>query len=134
MRIDRTILALLYSLSVLPTAGGPAAEPRLGLHLSPCGEGKAKIPAKCGTFGVYENRQAHSGRVIALHVIVVPAKHAMHRAMVEIAGGPGRRRPSLQRRSSTAVSGRRASRCATRTILSSWTIGGWDNQIHSPAI
>lgn len=89
MRIDRVILALVCALSLLPSAGARASESQLGLHLSPCSQGKAKVPAECGTFGVYENREAHSGRIIPLNVIVIPAKHPMHRAMVEIAGGPG---------------------------------------------
>lgn len=89
MRIERVGLALLCSLLLLPIAGARAADPQLGLHLSPCKQGKPKVPAQCGTFGVYENRQSHSGRIIPLNVIVIPAKHPMHKAMVEIAGGPG---------------------------------------------
>lgn len=34
----------------------------LGLHLTSCTEGHSKAPAACGTFGVYEDRAAHSGR------------------------------------------------------------------------
>jgi len=74
---------------LLFTARALAAGPQLGLHLSTCTQGKAKVPAKCGTFGVYENRESHSGRIIPLNVILIPAKHPTHRAMVEIAGGPG---------------------------------------------
>jgi pimeloyl-ACP methyl ester carboxylesterase len=61
----------------------------LGLHLSACSVGKPKVAARCGTFGVYENREAMRGRIIALHVVVIPAKSPQHRAIAEIAGGPG---------------------------------------------
>lgn len=70
---------------------GPArsADAGLGPHLKPCVQGKSKTPALCGTFGVYENRDSRSGRVIALRIIILKAKHATHRAMAVIAGGPG---------------------------------------------
>ncbi|HLI97357.1 MAG TPA: alpha/beta hydrolase [Candidatus Baltobacteraceae bacterium] len=51
--------------------------------------GKPRISARCGTYGVYENPDSKSGRVIALHLIVIPAKHPQHRAIAEIGGGPG---------------------------------------------
>ncbi len=61
----------------------------LGLHLSPCTVTKANIAAKCGTFGVYENRETHRGRVIGLRVLVVSAKHPSGRALTWLEGGPG---------------------------------------------
>ncbi|HKU67933.1 MAG TPA: alpha/beta fold hydrolase [Candidatus Baltobacteraceae bacterium] len=86
MRTLRVILALFFSISSLPAA---AAQPALGLHLRPCALGKAKMPARCGTFGVYEDRLARSGKIIALNLIVIPAKHPSHHAAAEIGGGPG---------------------------------------------
>jgi len=61
----------------------------LGLHVKPCTQGKSNVPALCGTYGVYENRDAKSGRIIPLNIIVLKAKHPTHRAIAEIAGGPG---------------------------------------------
>ena len=66
-----------------------AALTQLGLHVKPCTQGKTKAAALCGTFGVYEDRAAASGRVIELKIVVVKAKHPSNRAVVLIAGGPG---------------------------------------------
>jgi pimeloyl-ACP methyl ester carboxylesterase len=88
VRLQPVFLAMLLCISLVPGAA-TAAQPRLGLHLAPCSLGKSKTPARCGTFGVYEDRARRSGRIIALNLIVVPAKHSHHRAIAEIAGGPG---------------------------------------------
>lgn len=66
-----------------------AALTQLGLHVKPCTQGKAKVPALCGTYGVYEDRAARSGRLIPIKIVVLKAKHASNRAIVIIAGGPG---------------------------------------------
>jgi pimeloyl-ACP methyl ester carboxylesterase len=66
-----------------------SAVAQLGLHVKPCTQGKTKVPALCGTYGVYVNRAAQSGRVIAIKIIVLKAKHPTNRAMAVIAGGPG---------------------------------------------
>ncbi len=89
MTLLRSFLSALFIAALLPIAGAPAAEPSLGLHLSPCTQGHSKVPAMCGTFGVYENRAQHAGRIIPLYVIVLKAKHPTHRAIAFIAGGPG---------------------------------------------
>jgi len=57
--------------------------------LRDCVQGRAKVKAQCGTFGVFENRKTKSGRVISLAVILVKAKHRSHHVIAEIAGGPG---------------------------------------------
>ncbi|MFN2448815.1 MAG: alpha/beta fold hydrolase [Candidatus Baltobacteraceae bacterium] len=83
------------ALAVIAAAIGPAAHagtaPALGLHLKPCAEGlhRAKSAALCGTFGVYEDRAARSGRIIELNVVVVKALHPTHHAIAWIEGGPG---------------------------------------------
>lgn len=89
--VYRAVLALLCSAALIQSVPVQAADaqPGLGLHLADCALGKAKVPARCGTFGVYENRDAESGRIIQLHLIVVPAKTPAHRAIAEIGGGPG---------------------------------------------
>jgi len=91
MRFSRVTVALFCCVLLLADRPARAAgsQPQRGLHLAPCTLSKRKIPARCGTFGVYENRSARSGRVIALHVIVIPAEHPSHRAVAVIAGGPG---------------------------------------------
>lgn len=81
-RIDPAVLQTLLAW----LNGAPA---QVGLHAHICMEGRAKLPAECGTFGVYENRRTRSGRVIALNFVVVKAKHASRGVIAEIAGGPG---------------------------------------------
>ena len=85
----RSFFSVLLIATLLPVAGAQAQEPALGLHLAPCTQGHAKVPAMCGTFGVYENRAQHAGRIISLYLIVLKAKHPTHRAIAFIAGGPG---------------------------------------------
>lgn len=90
MRFNRVILSVLCSISLLGAApASPSTTGGLGAHLQPCAIGKAKVAAQCGTFGVYENRAMQSGRIIQLHLIVIPAKQPTHHAIAEIAGGPG---------------------------------------------
>jgi pimeloyl-ACP methyl ester carboxylesterase len=59
------------------------------LHSWPCTAGAAKAPSTCGTYNVYENRAAHSGRTITLSFIVIKAEHPSHRAIAWNPGGPG---------------------------------------------
>ena len=87
MRVLMFALAAL----VLSTTGaaGRAVEPKLGLSVKPCILGKMNVPALCGTFGVYENRAARSGRIIELGVAVLKAPHPRGDAIAFIEGGPG---------------------------------------------
>jgi pimeloyl-ACP methyl ester carboxylesterase len=59
------------------------------LHAWPCAAGQAKVPSTCGSYAVYENRAAHSGRIIDLSFVVIRAKHPTHHAIVWNPGGPG---------------------------------------------
>ncbi len=61
----------------------------LGLHVTPCVLGRSAVAARCGTFGVYEDRAARAGRVVALRVVVLAARHPGGKAVAFIAGGPG---------------------------------------------
>ena len=88
LRVFASALIAAIALQSVPLAG-IASPPALGLHVRPCTEGRAKVSANCGTFGVYENRDAHNGRVIQLRLVVLKAKHPAHRAIALIAGGPG---------------------------------------------
>ncbi len=103
------------------------------LRLAPCVVGRSKTPARCGTFDVYENRAAHSGRVIALRILVVPARRESGHAIAFVPGGPGQSAVDLARRSPTARS-RKSSPCfATATICCSSTAAGWARRIASAA-
>jgi pimeloyl-ACP methyl ester carboxylesterase len=81
------------ALALVCLLGAPSAAqsaPKaLGLHVAPCTQGTTKVPALCGTFGVYEDRAAQSGRIIALRIVILKAKHPSNRAVAMIAGGPG---------------------------------------------
>ena len=62
---------------------------QLGLHAKPCVEGKTRVAALCGTFGVYENRASRSGRIIPIAFVVLKAQHPSGRAIYFNPGGPG---------------------------------------------
>lgn len=89
MRFAAALLAVIFAIGISLEPAAAAGPAGLGLHLKPCTQGKKRAAARCGTFGVYENRAAHSGRIIELNVVVLPAKHPTHRAIATIAGGPG---------------------------------------------
>lgn len=59
------------------------------LHTWPCATGQARVPSTCGTYTVYENRAAGSGRTIELGFIVIRAKHPSNHAIAWNPGGPG---------------------------------------------
>jgi pimeloyl-ACP methyl ester carboxylesterase len=61
----------------------------LGLHLHPCTEGHAKVVATCGTYGVYEDRAAKTGRILEINLVVLKARRPSHHAIAFVAGGPG---------------------------------------------
>jgi pimeloyl-ACP methyl ester carboxylesterase len=82
-----TLIALVAATAL--AAAAPAPPAGLGLHLAACTVGKSKVPARCGTFVVYEDRAAVSGRAIALRLVVLRAKHPSGRAIVWNPGGPG---------------------------------------------
>jgi pimeloyl-ACP methyl ester carboxylesterase len=60
------------------------------LRLAPCADPKLK-PAKCGTYTVWENREAKSGRTIDLNVVVLQATGAQRKPdpVFVLLGGPG---------------------------------------------
>jgi pimeloyl-ACP methyl ester carboxylesterase len=89
MRIP-AIGSLLLAFVVLFAASiSLAGATQTGLHMTACTQGHRKAAAECGTFGVYENRAAHSGRIIPLAVVVLKAKHPSRDAIAFIEGGPG---------------------------------------------
>jgi len=89
----RRAFAALASFAILKAGAAVAQSPgpplESQLHLEPCVVGQKKTPARCGTFDVFEDRAAHSGRTIPLKLVVVPAKTPSGRAMFWNPGGPG---------------------------------------------
>jgi pimeloyl-ACP methyl ester carboxylesterase len=77
---------LVFLISLTPIA---AAAPQLGLSLARCTVGRMNVPARCGTFTVYEDRAAASGRTVAIPLIVISAVYPAHRAIFWNPGGPG---------------------------------------------
>lgn len=68
-----------------------AAESTARLELSPCRKPGLPEDARCGTYEVFENRAARSGRKIPLRVVVIPANAPQRQpdAIAYFAGGPG---------------------------------------------
>ena len=66
-------------------------EPRRSLTLEPCDIPGAPGGARCGTYQVFENRAAKSGRTINLYVVVIPATSATPQKdpVFWLDGGPG---------------------------------------------
>jgi pimeloyl-ACP methyl ester carboxylesterase len=85
----RLSVLVLVSLAALPSF---AAQPTLQIELKPCA-GVAGLPpeARCGTYEVWENREAKSGRKISLRVAVIPAQGTdrLPDALTFFGGGPG---------------------------------------------
>jgi len=51
--------------------------------------GKVHLSAQCGTFTVYADREARSGWMIKLNMVVLPAEHKTDQAIFWNPGGPG---------------------------------------------
>lgn len=80
---------LLVSLAALPLFASP---PGLKLELKPCTTTSSLPPgSRCGTYEVWENRAARSGRKIPLRVAVIPAlgPDRLPEALTFFNGGPG---------------------------------------------
>jgi len=96
------VLIFIFVLSSCNSAGStaavqnnPAQEPQQSstsqpaIDLQPCGLGSSS--ALCGTLQVYENREAHSGRMISLNVAVIKTQSPdpAPDPIFYLAGGPG---------------------------------------------
>jgi pimeloyl-ACP methyl ester carboxylesterase len=75
--------------AVLAQASPPVPSPNPKLHEASCRVGKKKLAAICGTYTVYEDRDAGTGRTIALKFILVEAVDRTNRAIAFNPGGPG---------------------------------------------
>jgi pimeloyl-ACP methyl ester carboxylesterase len=84
--MKRIATFVIFCLSVLPAG---AAAPRL--TLGACNDPELPKDARCGSYQVFENRAAKTGRKISLRVVVLPALGPDRRpdAIVAFAGGPG---------------------------------------------
>lgn len=82
------LLAMTLSLGALAAHGAP---PTAKLNLGPCKVPGLPDDARCGTYEVFENRTAKSGRKIPLRVAVIPANTPKKEpdAIAYFAGGPG---------------------------------------------
>jgi pimeloyl-ACP methyl ester carboxylesterase len=83
MKLAIAALALLIASTAWAGAGD--------LHLQPCKASKLKQPSKCGTYTVWENRAAKSGRTIDLNVRVLQATSPNPKPdpVFVLLGGPG---------------------------------------------
>ncbi len=88
MRLLVAGLTFLVGLSSIPAASSTSSAAGL-LHVQRCTQGKAKVPAECGTLRVYENRASSAGRTIQIHFIVLKAKHPNGHVVYVNLGGPG---------------------------------------------
>src|SRR5262245_25246223 len=79
-------LALLTVAGCTRTAQSTALD-----RLHPCKSGEGIVDAYCGTFTVYEDRAARTGRTIDLNIVVLPALAADSKPdpLFFLAGGPG---------------------------------------------
>ncbi len=80
------------------TQGGPSASGGRKLALTPCRLEGLASQAQCGTYEVFEDRAAKSGRKLPLRVVVVPALAAQPEPdpLVLLAGGPGQAASRVQ--------------------------------------
>jgi pimeloyl-ACP methyl ester carboxylesterase len=90
MKHRSTVLPLIAILSGLSVPGLAAETPRRPV-LAPCQEPGIPAKALCGTWEVFENRAARSGRKIPLKVLVLPATGGdrLPDPVIYFAGGPG---------------------------------------------
>ncbi len=92
-------LAAAFTLSLLCLAAVGCAPKKLTAidHLKPCAATDGFGDAYCGTYDVWEDREAKSGRKISLRIVVLPAlkQHPAPDPLFFLAGGPGQGAASL---------------------------------------
>lgn len=83
MKLIIATLAALFAANAWSAAGD--------LRLKTCEDPKLTQPAKCGTYTVWENRAAKSGRTIDLNVVLLQATGPNRKPdpVVPLSGGPG---------------------------------------------
>ena len=85
------LLTLTLALNACSSDSGDSAKGRSAIILEPCRLEGVPVAGQCGKFAVFEDRAAHSGPRIDIHVAIVPAVSAEPRPdpIVFFAGGPG---------------------------------------------
>src|SRR5258708_1596571 len=81
-----------WMLSALLLASCSGAPDRLAIdRLKPCSAAEGPTDGYCGKLEVWEDRQARSGRKIALKIVVLPAlkQESVRDPLFVLAGGPG---------------------------------------------
>ncbi|HSJ75093.1 MAG TPA: hypothetical protein VK899_02740, partial [Gemmatimonadales bacterium] len=89
----RVFILVLAFFAALPSFAAQPAHPSRS-RLAPCqvpGQGGEQVDALCGTYEVWENREARAGRKIGLRIVVLPARSAnpLPDPVLDLAGGPG---------------------------------------------
>jgi pimeloyl-ACP methyl ester carboxylesterase len=94
--MTRLLVAAAAGLLLAGCSPGPQP-PRASLALASCRLPGVDAVAQCGSYEVWEDREAQSGRRIALNIAVVPARIRAHEPdpIVIFAGGPGQGAVSL---------------------------------------
>jgi pimeloyl-ACP methyl ester carboxylesterase len=85
-----TRISLLLSLT-LTLACAPSTAPDAIDRLRPCASDAGPVDAYCGTYQVFEDREARAGRTIDLNIVLLPALGNEPRPdpLFFLAGGPG---------------------------------------------
>jgi len=91
MRLELIAAATLSLIACQPGAAIPAVEANPADILEPCEVRGVDGTALCGTYEVWEDRDAQAGRRIGLNIVVLPALDPRPElgAYVVLAGGPG---------------------------------------------
>ena len=89
--VGAVIAALALLGALWAVASGSAPKPSRRPELTPCREPRIPAEARCGTYEVFENRAARTGRKIPLRIVVLPATgpDRLPDPFVYFAGGPG---------------------------------------------
>jgi pimeloyl-ACP methyl ester carboxylesterase len=94
--MNRLLFVLAAGVLLASCSPGPPAS-RSALALAPCRLPGVEAAAQCGSYEVWEDREAKSGRRISLNIAVVPARIRAREPdpIVVFAGGPGQGAVSL---------------------------------------
>jgi pimeloyl-ACP methyl ester carboxylesterase len=94
-RLVPALLGALFALSACTRSAGEA--PARKVALAPCRLEGVGRQALCGTWEVWEDRQARQGRKVPLRVVVIPALASSpeEEPLVLLAGGPGQAASTL---------------------------------------
>src|SRR6516164_3656293 len=91
LNLRKSIHGLLFVSMLLLTSCSRLREASALDRLKPCTAAQGPTDGYCGTFDVWEDRQARSGRKIALKILVLPAlkQDYARDPLIILAGGPG---------------------------------------------